>query len=559
MLRRIETFTSPVPAFASDYADGGGGGGLEVSCVNPRGRFRLSLHRDGIVLADPRDADARIPLSRDRVDWVVVFRKPEDYRRMGGGGGGANGGGKGRGGGGATSTMPGHLVLVCLNNGGDVGDRPDEKGGIEFKGKPLTQVCFQLPSHGDSAGSSSSPTEEDWLDGLRSALLAPRDDDDDDGRGGDGGTMIRVRSAMERAGEDASGGKFHAFRSAGGDSGSSITTDGMPFVGCYRGFHDGALFPLEEGLLFFKPPMFVHRSRLASISCGRGSGGSRYVDMIATLDDGDDEGGEEDDDGGEEDDDVVVDDGQKEKKEKKEKEKEKKKKKTKKKNRSSRSDASGTLEFTNIHRDELAGLNDYVHGVLIPAMQSDAADGDDDDDGGARVAAANDDGGARDAARDGDGGGDGDDDDLGDANGGCEGGRGRRPPPRAASRAAREVNRAALLSAPRGGGGGTTTTTTTTGALAEEEGEGGGREGDDDDDDDDSEEFREEDGSESDDDDDDDSEVLSDGESVSSEDSEGEGTSSSDGEDFDDDAGDADDSEDYSDYNDRRRKKARAE
>ena len=46
---------------------------------------------------------------------------------------------------------------------------------------------------------------------------------------------------------------------------------------------------------------------------------------------------------------------------------------------------------------------------------------------------------------------------------------------------------------------------------------------------------------------------------LSSEDSEGEGMSSSDGEDFDADAGDADDSEDYSDCNDQRRKKARAE
>ena len=31
-----------------------------------------------------------------------------------------------------------------------------------------------------------------------------------------------------------------------------------------------------------------------------------------------------------------------------------------------------SLEFTNIHRDELNVLNDYIHQTLIPAMQLDA-------------------------------------------------------------------------------------------------------------------------------------------------------------------------------------------
>jgi hypothetical protein len=110
------------------------------------------------------------------------------------------------------------------------------------------------------------------------------------------------------------------------EQGTSTTTAGMPFVKCYAGVNDGVLYPLQEGLLFFKPPRLVPRSNLQAISCGRGGAGnaSRYVDMILTLSD------------------------------------------------------DSTTEFTNIHRSELPLLREYIHGVLIPAMQKDA-----DADGGA--------------------------------------------------------------------------------------------------------------------------------------------------------------------------------
>lgn len=63
---------------------------------------------------------------------------------------------------------------------------------------------------------------------------------------------------------------------------------------------------------------------MASIACGRGTGASsRYVDMHVTLDD------------------------------------------------------ETALEFTNISREELSVLNQYIHSVLIPAMQR---DGNDDED-----------------------------------------------------------------------------------------------------------------------------------------------------------------------------------
>lgn len=69
-----------------------------------------------------------------------------------------------------------------------------------------------------------------------------------------------------------------------------------------------------------RPPRFIPRSLLHSIACGRGSSSansSRYVDMVLQLND------------------------------------------------------ESTVEFSNILREELAVLNDYIHNVLIPAMNDD--------------------------------------------------------------------------------------------------------------------------------------------------------------------------------------------
>ena len=100
----------------------------------------------------------------------------------------------------------------------------------------------------------------------------------------------------------------------------------MPFVSCYLGVNDGVLYPLEEGLLFYKPPKFLPRSNLHSIACGRGGGGgdssSRYVDMVVQC---------------------------------------------------SKDNETETVEFTNIQREENTVLNSYIHDVLVPAMTKDAS------------------------------------------------------------------------------------------------------------------------------------------------------------------------------------------
>ena len=77
-----------------------------------------------------------------------------------------------------------------------------------------------------------------------------------------------------------------------------------------------------------RPPLFIHRSELHSIAVGRG-GGSRYIDLHATLDSSEEEKTE--------------------------------------------------IEFTNIDREEMTVLNSYIHKTLVPAMAKDAAEGESDD------------------------------------------------------------------------------------------------------------------------------------------------------------------------------------
>jgi len=264
---------------------------LEVSCINPRGKFLLSLHNNGIMLQNPKKAEEQITISKEKIEHAVWFRKPEDYKSLKQ----LKEGSK--------KPIPGHVILMCLED------------GITFRNKALKQICFQLPSYpAPSVETDEDINQEDWCNALNSALMSENKKI----------TCVIAKMDASTCKTKNVGYMFQAGEGASGNT--STTTAGMPFVGCNRGFNNGALFPLQEGLLFFKPPLFVPRSNLASISCGRGSGQSRFVDMVVQLD-----------------------------------------------------DDESTLEFTNIERDELQGLNRYIHSVLIPAMKKDAAEGSDKD------------------------------------------------------------------------------------------------------------------------------------------------------------------------------------
>jgi hypothetical protein len=54
-----------------------------------------------------------------------------------------------------------------------------------------------------------------------------------------------------------------------------------PYIRCYKGVSEGAIYPLSCGLLFFKPLIFIAADDIASFTAGRGgsSGNTRFVDL----------------------------------------------------------------------------------------------------------------------------------------------------------------------------------------------------------------------------------------------------------------------------------------
>jgi Histone chaperone Rttp106-like len=54
-----------------------------------------------------------------------------------------------------------------------------------------------------------------------------------------------------------------------------------PYLKCYRGIQEGALYPLKNGLIFLKPLLFIPTESIASLTAGRGgSGNTRYIDLM---------------------------------------------------------------------------------------------------------------------------------------------------------------------------------------------------------------------------------------------------------------------------------------
>jgi hypothetical protein len=282
---------------------------LEVSCITPRGKLQFDFRREGIECTDKKGNCMKIPAGA--VQHCVIFPKPEDCQPIQ-----------------RKDVVVTDQILLVFG----------KDAAVTYKNqKPLSQVCLALPADlpvwkKNASGNGQGSNEDDEDDD---------EDDDDDitdldhtdqytrflckSLSLDIATQI-IRVANPTAPTSSSMSTFWRYQFVSHEEqGTSTTTAGMPFVKCYAGVNDGVLYPLQEGLLFFKPPRFVPRSNLQAIACGRGGAGnaSRYVDMVLTL-----------------------------------------------------ADDSST-EFTNIHRSELPVLREYIHGVLIPAMQKDADGGTD--------------------------------------------------------------------------------------------------------------------------------------------------------------------------------------
>ena len=189
---------------------------IEVSCTNPRGKFTLQLHENGIILTNPKKPEEIIPIPNASAENIIWFRKMEEYKKL------KTPSGK--------KPLPGHMILICFES--------DKM--VMFRNKELSQVCFQLPSYlqDDSENKEQMFSEEQWWDGLGTALY------------GGGDKMIRVGAKMDIPSRRITSDSF-TFQSEGAP-GSSSTTEGMPYVGCYHGLNDGVLYPIQDGLLFFK-------------------------------------------------------------------------------------------------------------------------------------------------------------------------------------------------------------------------------------------------------------------------------------------------------------------
>ncbi len=281
---------------------------IETSFLSPRmGKFHLHLHENGLLATKTNDPSVKLTLlnkeaSNDtaKVSHVLLFPKPEDCK------------------------------AIVYNRELDEDSKPKKVGGnlvvlyleaplqIPKQKSPTQQLCFALPADkklGLPIGPSLveddltipiDPTEA-WGSLLHKSL---------------GGKLAQVLGQKDN---------FKSYQAPN----ISTTTSGMPFVSCYLGVNDGVLYPLQEGLLFYKPPRFLPRSDLHSIACGRGGGGggdaSRYVDMVVQCNSKD-------------------------------------------------NDQTETVEFTNIQREENSVLNSYIHDVLVPAMKRDATEGPADND-----------------------------------------------------------------------------------------------------------------------------------------------------------------------------------
>lgn len=177
-----------------------------VSMTQPRGKFTMTIHENGIQFVNAKNQV--VSILPGAVEYLVMFPKPEDCRAT-------------------TMSKPsggGDMVLLTTFANDD--------SVVSFNDKALRQVCFQMarepPSHAD---------ETTWLDLLWSSLSLDKHQ------------VAIVANPKFKTTRPSNG--VYSFQSH--DEGTtSSTTAGMPYVQCYHGVKDGVLFPMEQGLLFFK-------------------------------------------------------------------------------------------------------------------------------------------------------------------------------------------------------------------------------------------------------------------------------------------------------------------
>lgn len=210
---------------------------LETSLLNPRGgKCSIQLHDNGYLVATPlKTPSTQLIIPATAVSHMILFAKPEEYKILRDT---------------TTSTkkkqLPNaHLVLLKLH----------ESSGVTFQNKPVSQVCFALswvkgtgPTSPQLVGQEldSSDNTAGWQEatmawkGILETCL-----------GGSHNQNLVVTHVQATTNTTNTNTTDIPFVSASSPD-QSTTTGGMPFVKCYHGVQDGVLFPLREGLLFYK-------------------------------------------------------------------------------------------------------------------------------------------------------------------------------------------------------------------------------------------------------------------------------------------------------------------
>ena len=195
-----------------------------ISATTPRTKLNLSIHEHGVVLTSPKNE--QIVLHPDTIKHVVFFPKREDClqkaKPVKGG---------------SQLIIPGSQVLIIL-----------EQDKVQFRNKKLTQLCLQLPQH-----HSESLDVEDISNTSEEQLAIACTDSFEQ-------KLIRLLvSSLQLDGvHRVFNPKYHrnvssyTFQSDDGGSNKSIMQGQMPYLKCYHGVNDGVIYPMEEGLLFFK-------------------------------------------------------------------------------------------------------------------------------------------------------------------------------------------------------------------------------------------------------------------------------------------------------------------
>ncbi len=187
---------------------------LETSLLNPRGgKCCIQLYENGYLVATSmKTPSVQLVIPASAISHLILFARAEDYKMS------------------TTKKVPNaHLVLLKLH----------KDATIRFQGKPVPgQVCFSLswmkgigPTGPFESTCGWQEAAQSWRQVLEQCLGGSHNPD--------------LITCQIESGPSA---PFLSYSIPD----QSTTTGGMPFVKCYHGVQDGVLYPMREGLLFYK-------------------------------------------------------------------------------------------------------------------------------------------------------------------------------------------------------------------------------------------------------------------------------------------------------------------